>query len=47
MLHHMFCLFLDRMQQMPGAHGPDALGFPQHAFGQVQAQACVLLCFHL
>ncbi|XP_058251274.1 histone-lysine N-methyltransferase 2C isoform X1 [Hemibagrus wyckioides] len=23
-----------RMQQMPGAHGPDALGFPQHAFGQ-------------
>ncbi|KAK3572272.1 hypothetical protein QTP86_029686 [Hemibagrus guttatus] len=23
-----------RMQQMPGAHGPDALGFPQHVFGQ-------------
>ncbi|XP_060778549.1 histone-lysine N-methyltransferase 2C isoform X7 [Neoarius graeffei] len=25
---------MTRMQQMPGAHGPEAVGFPQHAFGQ-------------
>lgn len=32
------------MQQMPGAHGPDALGIPQQVIGQVHALTCMNLC---
>ncbi|XP_076827373.1 LOW QUALITY PROTEIN: histone-lysine N-methyltransferase 2C [Brachyhypopomus gauderio] len=27
-------MVMNRVQQMPGPHGPDAVSFPQHAFGQ-------------
>ncbi|XP_036437673.1 histone-lysine N-methyltransferase 2C isoform X1 [Colossoma macropomum] len=27
-------MVVNRMQQMPGAHGPDAVSFPPHVFGQ-------------
>ncbi|XP_035386586.1 histone-lysine N-methyltransferase 2C isoform X4 [Electrophorus electricus] len=27
-------IVMNRMQQVPAPHGPDAVGFPQHAFGQ-------------